>query len=158
MDLLWSRIYDLVIKTVISGEHYVINALKKLNMGRGNCFQLLGFDVLVDSDLKPWVLEVNLSPSLATDSPLDHTIKATLLSDALNLVGIKRINRRVEQISKMRTRYGHISIASKGVPKGNSPGVLRRISIDLNSQLRGSSHAGQQSPAKEELIDYTVTE
>ena len=96
MDLLWSRIYDLIIKTILSGEHHVINAMKKMNLGRSNYFQLLGFDVLVDSDLKPWVLEVNLSPSLATDSPLDHTIKATLLSDSLNLVGIKRINRRTD--------------------------------------------------------------
>ena len=88
-----------------------MNALKKLNIGRQNCFQLLGFDVLVDSDLKPWVLEVNLSPSLATDSPLDHTIKATLLSDSLNLIGVKRINRRIDQMQRIRTRYGHSGIS-----------------------------------------------
>jgi hypothetical protein len=107
MDLLWSRIYDLIIKTILSGEHHVMNAMKKMNVGRSNCFQLLGFDVLVDSDLKPWVLEVNLSPSLVTDSPLDHSIKATLLKDTMNIVGVKRINRRVDQMLKMRTRFGN---------------------------------------------------
>ena len=48
---------------------------------KGNCFELLGFDVLIDSDLKPWLLEVNLSPSLACDSPLDLKIKHSLFVD-----------------------------------------------------------------------------
>ena len=76
MNLLWSRIYDVILKTVIAGEHHVMQAMKKNAMHRTNCFEILGFDVLIDSDLKPWLLEVNLSPSLAADSPLDHTIKS----------------------------------------------------------------------------------
>ena len=52
------------------------------------CFELLGFDVLIDSNLKPWLLEVNLSPSMNTDSPLDQRIKTNLLVDLFNLVGI----------------------------------------------------------------------
>lgn len=86
MDLLWSRIYDVIIKTILSGEHHVYQALQKNDIHRNNCFQILGFDVLIDSDLKPWVLEVNLSPSLVTDSPLDHAIKSTLITDTLNLL------------------------------------------------------------------------
>lgn len=79
MSLLWSRINDVLLKTIISGEHYVMTAMKKNGTHRTNCFELFGFDVLIDSDLKPWLLEVNLSPSLATDAPLDLTIKSTLL-------------------------------------------------------------------------------
>lgn len=53
-----------------------------------NCFELLGFDVLIDESLKPWLLEVNLSPSMNTDTPLDVEIKTKLLVDLFNLVGM----------------------------------------------------------------------
>jgi tubulin polyglutamylase TTLL5 len=54
-------------------------------MYRANCFEIFGFDILIDSDLKPWLLEVNLSPSLVPDSPLDMTIKTQLLVDSFNI-------------------------------------------------------------------------
>ncbi|XP_043372139.1 tubulin polyglutamylase TTLL5 isoform X13 [Dermochelys coriacea] len=49
--------------------------------------KLYGFDVLIDATLKPWLLEVNLSPSLACDAPLDLKIKASMISDMFTLVG-----------------------------------------------------------------------
>lgn len=55
---------------------------------RNNCFQLFGFDILIDSNLKPWLLEVNLAPSLNGDSPLDLKIKGGLLSDIFTLIGV----------------------------------------------------------------------
>ena len=55
---------------------------------KGNCFELLGFDIIIDQNLKPWLLEVNLNPSLSFDSPLDERIKSTLVSDLLNLANI----------------------------------------------------------------------
>jgi D-alanine-D-alanine ligase-like ATP-grasp enzyme len=48
----------------------------------------LGFDVLIDSTGKPWLLEVNLSPSLNTDSELDFDIKSNVVKDLFNLIGI----------------------------------------------------------------------
>ena len=71
-------------------------------MHRQNCFELLGFDILIDSDLKPWILEVNLNSSLATDSPLDFKIKSNLVKDILNLAGIKKFDRRLETNKRMK--------------------------------------------------------
>jgi hypothetical protein len=50
---------------------------------------LYGFDVLLDSSLKPWVLEVNVLPSLSSSSAFDKRIKTMLVCDALTLVGIQ---------------------------------------------------------------------
>ena len=41
----------------------------------------------MDSQLKPWLLEVNVSPSLMGSSPLDRKIKGTLMADIFHLVG-----------------------------------------------------------------------
>jgi hypothetical protein len=71
-DLLFKKINDLIIKTVISVEHIVNNANDMFcPYPKYNCFELFGFDVLVDSEVEPWLLEVNLTPALGCDSPLD---------------------------------------------------------------------------------------
>ena len=69
---------------------------KKLVNHQNNCFELFGFDIILDSELKPWLLEVNLSPALSTDSPLDLHIKANLIADTFTLVGIRNYDKRTE--------------------------------------------------------------
>jgi tubulin polyglutamylase TTLL5 len=72
MDLFWSRIYDVILKSFIAGENSIFNAAKKTCINRTNCFELFGYDIMIDSDLKPWLIEINLSPALSCDSLLDH--------------------------------------------------------------------------------------
>ena len=48
---------------------------------------MLGFDILIDANQKAWLLEVNLSPSLACESPLDKKIKTALLTDLFTMLG-----------------------------------------------------------------------
>ena len=75
---------------------------------KNNCFELLGYDVLIDQDLKPWLMEVNLSPSLATESPLDLKIKSQLFIDTMNLALVKKFDRRRDNITKMKNRFKNI--------------------------------------------------
>lgn len=54
-----------------------------------HCFELYGYDILVDEALKPWLIEVNASPSLSTDTVADHHLKWGLVDDALGLVDVE---------------------------------------------------------------------
>lgn len=93
MNLLWSRMYDVILKALLAVDPSITAAMKKIPNCKNNCFELLGFDLLIDSDLRPWLLEVNQSPSLSSDSPLDSLIKTNLINDVFNIVGFKKFDR-----------------------------------------------------------------
>ncbi|XP_012498052.1 PREDICTED: tubulin polyglutamylase TTLL4 [Propithecus coquereli] len=86
-DAIWEKIKDVVVKTIISSEPYVTNLLKMYVRRPYSCHELFGFDIMLDENLKPWVLEVNISPSLHSSSPLDISIKGQMIRDLLNLAG-----------------------------------------------------------------------
>lgn len=87
---IWNKIEDLIIKTLISVESKIYNALEMFSVNNESCFELFGFDVLIDAALKPWLMEVNFAPSLNTDSPLDLKVKSQVLADLFNLIGVKQ--------------------------------------------------------------------
>lgn len=91
---IWRAIDDIVVKTVISVEHIMSGALPNYLAAAAHgehnsqCFQVFGFDVMLDGTGRPWLLEVNLDPALGTESPIDHKIKSHMLVDLLNVVGV----------------------------------------------------------------------
>uniref|UniRef100_A0A1A9W2R4 Tubulin--tyrosine ligase-like protein 5 n=1 Tax=Glossina brevipalpis TaxID=37001 RepID=A0A1A9W2R4_9MUSC len=89
--LLMVNIEDLIIKSIFSCAQSIIAACRMFVPNGNNCFELYGFDILIDDTLKPWLLEVNLSPSMGVDSPLDAKVKATLITDLLTCVGIPAV-------------------------------------------------------------------
>ncbi|XP_061465339.1 tubulin monoglutamylase TTLL4 [Rhineura floridana] len=86
-EAIWEKIKDIVVKTIIASEPYIINLVKMYVRRPYCCHELFGFDVMLDENLKPWILEVNISPSLHSNSPLDVSIKGQMVRDALNLAG-----------------------------------------------------------------------
>ncbi|CAH2327661.1 tubulin polyglutamylase TTLL5 isoform X4 [Pelobates cultripes] len=86
---LMAEIEDLIIKTIISVEGSITVECSGVLAGKKNCFELYGFDVLIDENLKPWLMEVNSSPSLDPYSPLGLKVKANLIADMLTLVGLE---------------------------------------------------------------------
>uniref|UniRef100_A0A0G4FCG4 Tubulin-tyrosine ligase family protein n=1 Tax=Chromera velia CCMP2878 TaxID=1169474 RepID=A0A0G4FCG4_9ALVE len=74
----WTSICEVVLKCLCCCGDFIPH--------QANSFELFGFDVLIDSNKKPWLIEVNSSPSLSTDTTLDEEIKAQLIRDTIELV------------------------------------------------------------------------
>ncbi|XP_045486148.1 tubulin polyglutamylase TTLL5 isoform X1 [Pieris rapae] len=88
---LMAAIEDLVVKSILSSAQTITAAARVFVPNLFNCFELFGYDILIDDMLKPWLLEINLSPSLACESPLDARVKSALLADTLTLVGLPAV-------------------------------------------------------------------
>jgi len=51
-----------------------------------NCFEILGFDILITDDFKCHLIEVNHSPSFSCNSELDIRIKKRLIDGVLAMI------------------------------------------------------------------------
>lgn len=71
------------IKFVICHSLY---AVKPMAWQDKHCFEVYGYDILLDEHLKPWLVEVNASPSLLATSDADRRLKLAVMNDTLNIL------------------------------------------------------------------------
>ena len=84
----WSKIDKVVIYTILSVHKYLLQAENKQcpPIIYSRCFQILGFDILLDNYLNPFVLEVNYRPSLDYYQARERRMKVGMIRDALRIV------------------------------------------------------------------------
>ncbi|SPP77575.1 probable tubulin polyglutamylase TTLL1 [Drosophila guanche] len=51
-----------------------------------HCFECYGYDIIIDNALKPWLVEVNASPSLTSTTVNDRILKYKLIDNILSVV------------------------------------------------------------------------
>ena len=87
IDALWKRIDRTVVFTIMSASNYIMKSVHSScpTYGLPRCFQILGFDVLLDADLNPYILEVNFRPSLEYDTEDEKLLKIEMLSQAMRI-------------------------------------------------------------------------
>lgn len=91
-EKVWVSIRRLVYDVFASALHDLDAAASTVPDGV-SCFELFGFDVLLDSSLKPWCLEVNACPGLETQPSHfrevwqpDHHIHSHMVADMFNML------------------------------------------------------------------------
>ena len=90
--------------------------------------------MIIDDKLKPWLLEVNVLPSLGSSSVFDKQIKTTLLCDLLTLVGIRGYDKmKVHESGNFPNEDEHMSYTSADyIPdtfQGNEDLTLDEVNI-----------------------------
>jgi Tubulin-tyrosine ligase family len=102
------------------------------------CFEVLGFDILVDEDLKPWLLEVNFTPSFTTDSQLDLRIKTRVVTDILRLITVP--NKSKKEFDKFHSKYMKKRVTGKRSLQEHEE--LRMIAQDIRNEYEDQHKGG----------------
>ena len=92
---LLARIDDLIVRTVMAGCEAMRARSKAIGPISAQTYELMGLDCLIDAQLKPWLLECNLSPSLDTCAlPAQGGVTEAVMKKALidDLVGVLGMN------------------------------------------------------------------
>ncbi|KAL7013776.1 hypothetical protein ACKWTF_015571 [Chironomus riparius] len=60
----WNKIDDAIVKIVRNSEPYITKTTKSYNYSTHHFYELVRFDFILDENLTPYVMEVNMSPNI----------------------------------------------------------------------------------------------
>ena len=63
-----------------------LSCLQAVILPNEHSFELFGYDILLDSKLKPWLMEVNGSPSLEASDEKDFWLKENIICDLIDIL------------------------------------------------------------------------
>ena len=64
-------------------------AVQKTMIQDKDCFELYGYDLMLDSELNTWLIEVNASPALTASNEDDYALKFGMLDDMVDIIDIE---------------------------------------------------------------------
>jgi tubulin polyglutamylase TTLL9 len=83
VNQLFIDIQEIVLKSIICVQKVIVNDR--------HCFELYGYDILIDDNLKPWLIEINANPSLTANTNKDAEMKIKMLDDMLTIIDLEKI-------------------------------------------------------------------
>ena len=130
---LFNNIRMLIIRSLLAVQNVIIHDK--------HCFELYGYDIMIDEDLKPWLIEVNASPSLTADTNEDYSLKFSLLQDVLNIVDMDGSHRAANPDDRGRGRVGGFDLIWDGnaphYPAGTSIRTMLGAATTIKPRVKG---------------------
>lgn len=80
----WPQVRDIVAKSLIAA-----NPLVSYNP---NCFELLGYDIMLDADGRCSLIEVNSSPQMSNDCLIDELVKQKMVEEIVDIIDPAQID------------------------------------------------------------------
>jgi len=171
-EQLWRQMGELCVKTVLSIEPTLVRDYKALfgedgGGGANNdeplssspscvqgsrAFEILGFDILIDQALKPWLIEVNTLPSFATESPVDRHVKQDLIEQTLRAVQAQasdkqsfQARRKTQAKERLHRHRQHIDALSNS--------LRDEANVVVQTRRRIESLLQQHAPNRLTMVD-----
>ena len=85
--------------------------------------------------MKPWLLEINQSPSFATDSPLDLSIKQKLMEDTFALLNMTPDKKAQSVEEGEKEYYERLMLPYKRPTLNREQKSEKRMEIDKQRQI-----------------------
>jgi len=81
---IWPQVRDIVTKSLIAANMLVSH--------NPNCFELLGYDVMIDADGRCSLIEVNSSPQMSKDCLIDELVKQKMIEEIVDIIDPHQID------------------------------------------------------------------
>ena len=90
-DTLWKKIGNICLHTINTILPKMrVKYKEKFPNHKDACFAVVGFDIMLDKNLKPWLLETNSHPSYIPNNETDYKIKYEMLKETIQMLDDER--------------------------------------------------------------------
>ena len=86
---IFAQVEDIFIKLIISVKNKILKEISSSNLKSSNFYHLIGFDIILDENLKAYLIEANRRCKFRTDNDVERYYSYNILADTFNILGLK---------------------------------------------------------------------